>query len=312
MRISGLVVALAALAGLAVAGVGCAQQGVPLAFKFATGDVLQYDVTLSGAGGMSAGEGSLTPVSLQGSFSVVQRVTRVLADGSAQLETRIPRGEITLVFDRETARFSYGDGKLRWYANGKESSPPQGDLSKVLLLGAPLTYTMAPDGLVRDMVLPAPQVLGGMAKSLPALDPSAIQGMGEAVFPSAPVRVGETWRKTAQLAPLGPGFPLSATVSRTLASFDDRGGIGLAKITGFAEVRLRGAGSPVFSAQDVSISVPEIKQTITSTEFFNATVGRLLRGDYDLAFSARISAKAGGQEKGGALEARLRVSVQAR
>jgi hypothetical protein len=312
MRVSGLMAALLMLAGLAVAGACSAQQAVPLVFKFAAGDVLRYEVTLSGGGSMSATGASFTPVSLQGSVLVSQRVVNVLADGSAQLETLITGCDLALNFDRESARFSYSDGKLRWYANGKESSPPAGDLSKVPLLGTPVTCTVGPDGSLREVMLPASQLLGEVTKSLPGLDPTHMQVTGQPILPSGPVRVGETWRQAVRVAPLGPGFPLSVTVSRTLESFDDRGGVGLAKLTGFTDARLVGAARPAFSQQGLNIAISDIRETITSTEFFNATAGRLMRGDYDLTLSTRISVDAKGQHTEGGLDARLRMGVQAR
>lgn len=304
--------ALALTACFGMEAAGLAQQPVPLAFKFAAGDVIQYDVTISGSGGVTTPDAKITPVELQGSLTLVQTVTQCFPDGSARLETRLPMGEVTIRFDRDQARFSYADGKLRWYANGKESSPPQGDLAKVPLLGSPIAYTMAPDGRVSDFALADPQLMAELTKSLPGLDLSRMPTMGQATFPAQPVSPGETWQSSVQLSPLGPAVPVNLTISRTLQSFEDKGGFGLAKITGFAESRYSGAGSPLFSAQDVSIGISEIRQTITSTEFFNTTSGRLIRGDYDLVFSIQISAKAGDQDKGVGASARLHVYVQGR
>lgn len=64
--------------------------------------------------------------------------------------------------------------------------------------------------------------------------------------------------------------------------------------------------------KDVSISISDIRQTINSTEFFNTTNGRLIRGDYDVALSAHVSAQIANDQKGLGAEARIRVSVQSR
>lgn len=304
-----LLVVLVCLAGQTVAA---ADDAVPLAFKFAPGDVLRYDVTLSGSGGFNGPDGAVSPIGLRGTLSILQTVTEVLPDGSGRIETRVPSGEVTINLADEQVRFSYANGTVRWFANGKESSPPQGDLSKIPLIGTPVVYTMAPNGRVSDVSVADPELLGQMAQSFPGLNFAPTQSISGTVFPADPVRVGETWRDAVYLSPLGPQLPITVTVSRTLQSFDEAGGIGLARIVGFAEASYRGGAAPLAPTQDVSISIPTIRQTVTSTEFFNTTSGRLVRGDYDLAFSVAVSAKVGAEEKGGGIEARMRVHMEAR
>jgi len=305
----------AALALLAASLSVCtpAQETIPLAFKFSAGEVTSYDVALAGSGAFLAPDGKRAAVGIQGALTFVQTVREVLADGSGRVETLLPKADITVTFDTERVRFSYADGKLRWFANGKESSPPQVDFAKVPLLGSPVVCTIAPDGRVTDLGPADPQALGELARSLPQLSFSGTPGLDEPVFPPAPVRIGETWRTAAQLTPFGAALPLAVTASRTLQSFEEAGGIGLAKIVGFAEARYRGGGARVVSAEGVSVTISDIRQTLTSTEFFNATAGRLVRGDYALALNTTLSAQAGGEDKGEAgVEARLRVTLQAR
>jgi len=303
---------LSVAACLAVQTASLAQQAVPLAFKFAAGDVVQYDVSISGSATMTAMGSQVTPVTIRGSLSLVQTVAQAFPDGSGRIETRLPAGELTITLDKEQVKLTYANNQVRWYANGKESTPPQGDLSKVPLIGTPMVYTMMADGRVKDVAVADPALMKELAKSLPSFDFAAMQSMGEAVFPAAPVAVGETWRNTTRVAPLGPQFPATITTSRTLDSYNDAGGIGLAKIVGFAETRFGGMPPTALPGQDVSIAISDIRHTINSTEFFNTTSGRLMRGDYDIVFSTQMSARVGSEEKGGGLQARLRVNVQSR
>jgi len=302
---------LAALLCLGISTVE-AQEGILLAFKFAPGDVISYEITISGTGSVTAAEGTLTRLSIQGGFTLTQTVTEVFPDGSGRLETRVPQGDVAIGLEDERVRFSYANGRIRWYANGKESSPPQGDLSEVPLIGTPLTCTVSPDGRVSDVAFTNPKLMAELAKAAPGVNLARSPSFAETLFPSKPVAVGETWRSSGTLTPLGPGLPITLTTSRTLESYQQLGGMGLAKVVGFSEARYRGPSSPLFSAQDVSIAVSGIRQTITSTEFFNTTSGRLIRAEYELVFTTEISAAAGGQQRGGSVEARLRVSVQGR
>ena len=316
MRKISLAIVLAAALVLCCAAISPAQQqDVPLAFKFAVGDVIQYDVIVSGSASVTAAGNQVTPVTVRGNLSLAQTVTQVLPDGSGRLETRMPSGDLTVVVDKEQAKFSYANGQLRWFANGKESTPPQGDLSKLPLIGAPIAYTMAPDGRVNDLGFADPRMMAEVLKAMPGFDFSSMQNTGEAIFPANPVKIGETWSTSKTLAPMGPMLPFLLTTSRTLDSFSDAGGIGLAKITGVSESRYVGAANPTALPgvmKDVSFSISDIRQSVNSTEFFNTTNGRLMRGDYDVALSAHVSANIANDQKSVGADARIRVSVQSR
>ena len=289
-----------------------AQQTIPLAFKFGAGDVVHYDVSISGSASLMVTGQKVTPVSIRGAISLIQSVAQAFPDGSGRIETRIPSGELTMTLDKEQVKLIYANNQVRWYANGKESTPPQGDLSKVPLIGTPLVYTMMPDGRVKDVAIADPALISQVTRSLPKFDFAAMQSMGGGVFPAAPVAVGETWRNTTRIAPIGPQYPVTVSTSRTLDSYTDAGGIGLSKIVGFAETRFGGMPAIPLPGQDVSIAISDIRHTINSTEFFNTTSGRLMRGDYDIAFSTQLSAQAGGEQKAAGIEARLRLNVQSR
>jgi hypothetical protein len=301
---------LAALLAPAVSG--AAEQSVPLAFKFTPGDVVTYEVSFSGSGGLRSPDGDLAPVGIQGRCDIKHTVSEVLPDGSGKVQILMPTAEVSVTIGSERARFSYTGGRLRWYANGKEHSPPEADLSRIPLLGAPVVATIAPNGRVSDLLLPDAQMTAALQQAVPGLNLAQSQGFGQQVFPDAPLKVGETWRHTARLSPLGPAMPIIANVSRTLESYDEQGGIGLARIRGFAEARVQGSSLPLPGAGDVKVAIPEVHQTVTSTEFFNTTLGRLIRGDYDLSFSTRVSVEVGEEQKDAGLEARLHMSVQAR
>ena len=56
------VFALALLISLLVATYAGAQEGVPLALRFAPGDVMQYQISLSGSGALTGPDGERSPV----------------------------------------------------------------------------------------------------------------------------------------------------------------------------------------------------------------------------------------------------------
>jgi hypothetical protein len=237
-------------------------------------------------------------------------VTEVKPDGSGRLEVRVPRANIEVTIGTDKARFSYENGRLRWFANGKEHSPPAMAPGKLPLFETPVTMTVAPNGTVSDVGVADPELMRTLQQSAPGgFNPA--QAIGKGIFPDRPVAVGETWRDTAQVLPAGPSMPITVTSSRTLDSFTEQGGIGLAKISGFSEVRLQGT-PPAVAGGEVNVNIPQMRQTLTSTEFFNTTAGRLVRGDYEMAFSTEVSVEVQGEKKTGGIEARLRVGVQSR
>jgi hypothetical protein len=289
-----------------------AESPVPLAFKFGAGDILRYDVSFSGGGGVTVPGSEVSVVGIQGTLSVVQKVVEVLADGSGRLETTIPRVQVEVTVGQDKASFTFADGKLRWFANGKEAAPPEdAALKNIPLLMAPVVVTVTPNGRTAGLSFADPQLLSQLSQALPGLDLSKAVEADAAVFPDTPVSVGESWRQNTQYLPLGPRMPVTVSTSRTLDSYTEQAGMGVAKISGFADARVRGTGE-LAAPGGVGVSVPELRQTITSTEFFNATKGQLLRGDYDIGFHASFGMKLGEEQKSGAVEARLRVSVQAR
>jgi hypothetical protein len=286
---------------------------VTLGLKFAPGDTLQYDISFSGGGGLTTPGTELTVLGVQGSLSLAERVAEVLPDGSGRLEVRLPRADLQVTVKDQKASFSWANGRLRWFAGGQESSPPANvDLSKVPLLSSPVLVTVATDGVVRDVAFSDPKLMAEIAKQVPGFGLNQF-GTGQApIFPDKPVGVGETWRESFQLLPFGPAQPVQVSVSRTLDSYVEQEGVAVAKISGFTDTRFRGGTPFALPAQDLSLSMPDVRETVTSTEFFDATKGRLLRGEYDIAFSTQFSVAAGEEKRSGGVEARLRVSVQAR
>jgi hypothetical protein len=289
-----------------------AEPAVPLVLKFAAGDVLRYEVSFSGGGGVTVPGSEVSVVGLQGTLSVVQKVVEVLPDGSGRLETTIPHVQVDVTIGQDKASFTFADGKLRWFANGKEAAPPdETALRNLPLLMAPVVVTVAPNGRTTGLSLADPQLLSQLSQALPGLDLSKTVPADAPVFPDTPVSVGESWRQNTQYLPLGPQMPVTVSISRTLDSYTEQAGMGVAKISSFADARVQGTGE-LAAPGGFGVSVPELRQTITSTEFFNATKGQLLRGDYDIGFHAGFAVTLGEQRKSGAVEARLRVSVQAR
>lgn len=311
---SRLICVLAVLVFLGAQVAAPAAQGpVTLALKFAVGDTMQYDISFSGGGGMTAPGAELTPLGAQGILSLSQRVVEVLPDGSGRLEVRLPKADLQVSIKDEKVGFSWADGKLRWFAGGQESSPPSDvDLSKIPLLSTAMIITIAANGIVRDVAFSDPKLMAEIAKQVPGFGLGQLQAGQAPVFPDKPVAVGEMWRNTFQLLPFGPSQPVNVSVSRTLDSYEEQAGVGVAKISSFTDTRFRGGAPFNIPGQQLSFSMPEARETVTSTEFFDTTRGRLLRGDYDIAFSTQFSVTAAEAERSGGVEARLRVSVQAR
>lgn len=301
------------IAFLAAPGSAIADEGVPLAFSFTPGEVMQYDITLSGAGGLRAPDGELAPVGLQGNLRLVCTVVSVLQDGSGQVQLLTPEASLRATVGPQEASFSYQGGSIRWSADGKQQAPPDADVSRIPLLGTPVTVTLAPNGRVTDVVVPGMENLPELQQVAPELQRPQFEGLGEALFPDAPVQVGESWRRATQVTPFGSSMPITLTTRRTLDDFTDEGGISLARISGHSEARLR--AGPVAIApgeQELTVSVPEFRQTLTSTEFLNTAEGKLVRADYSFALTSRFGIGVAGQQQEGGIEARFQATVQAR
>jgi hypothetical protein len=297
----------------AVASMAAAEDGVALAFKFEPGDTAKYDVSLSGGGGIQSPDGKMIAALLHGDMRVFYRVVDVLPDGSGRLDVQIERANLQVSIDQENARFSYQDGRLRWYANGKEQVPPDTDPQQVPLFGTPLNVTMAPNGRLIDVVLPQIDGMPAMQHAVPGLQMPDFRNTGEPAFPDEPVSVGQTWRRTTQLQPLGPQMPITVRTSRTLASYTDEGGVGVATITGQGDVIIRPQPMTVSAGESpTTVSLPEVRQTLTSTEFFDATQGRLMRADYRVVISTQGPLEVAGQRQDVGIQAQLTANIQAR
>jgi len=303
-----LFVALAAVTGAA------AQEGVVLAFTFTPGDVQEYDVSFSGSGGLRAPDGELAAMGMQGSCRLRLTVAEVLPDGSARLALLLQRADLHMTIGEDRARFSFANGRVRWYANGREQAPPDADIAQVPMVGVPLEFIASPRGQILDVILPNVQNLSGMQQMVPGLGTPQLKNLGEPLFPDKPVQVGETWRRSVSVMPLGPTMPVTVTTSRTLDSYSGVAAMGLAKISGYSETTFRANPMTVGPAESqMTVSMPEMKQTLTSTEFFNVTEGRLVRADYISSLVTRVSFAAGGQgQQEAGLEARFSATVQAR
>jgi hypothetical protein len=313
LRACAVLLLLAWVSGSALA----ADEAVPIAFKYAQGDMLRYDVSFSGVGNLAVPGVDSTSVGMQGSCGVSQSVLKVDEDGTAVLETLLPRADMTVTVKDQQARFSYADGRLRWFTNGQEQTPPQMDLSKAPLLQAPLNITTKPDGTVTSIGFSNTEFLEMLAKAVPGM-PVGLLGQNlpmtnsSPILPSAPVKVGETWTRTDKL-PIGTGQYMDVTMKRTLESVTKQGGLEIAKIMGSGEAKFR--GNPKISApggQKMDISIGELKETFGSTEFFNLGTGRLVRGEYQVRFVAKMAAAMMGQAQHAEVTFRMIGSVVGR
>ena len=251
---------------------------------------------------------------VRGSLSLSQTVQEVLPDGSGRLSCLLPKAEVSVTMGDEQVRFSCANGKIRWYAGGREHTPPEAPgMEKLPLLEVPVLLTMAPNGRATDFAFADPELMRALEQMAPpGVALGRMPGTGDQMFPDEPMKVGETWRRTAQLYPLGPTMPLTVTMSRTLDFYSEEGGVGLAKMSGFTEARYQMQPMSLTPQGDVSVSLPELRQTVTATEFFNTTQGRLVRADYDISLTARAAIEVGESTQSGGFEGRLHVSVQAR
>ena len=309
-----LLLLLSAFVLLVAATVARAQDAVDLSFKFAPGDVMEYDITMSGSGGLRAPDGEFAAMGLRGNLRLKVTVAEVLPDGNARLHLLMPSADIRATVGPQRARLAYSNGRVRWYADGREQAPPDADMSQVLVLGVPLEVVVSPKGQILDVVLSEILNLAGMEQIAPGFGKPQLRNLGEPLFPEEPVKVGNTWRRSIQISPFGPAMPVTVTTSRTLDSYADQGGVGLAKISGYGEARLRANPMNVGPPEStVTVAVPDMRETITSTEFFNPSEGRLVRADYNVSFVTRIAFSGGaeGQQEAG-LEARLHATIQAR
>ncbi len=308
-----LAAALAVALGLVWPAFADTSEPVTLALKFAPGDTLDYDVSLSGAGSFTAPDRTRSTLTLQGDFTVNERVAQVNGDGSASLELLLPRADISVGVMGKTARFAWLDGKLHWYTDGVEQTPPQVDTLKMKLpvLQTPMLVTMTPEGRVTSATLSDQSMLDLLRKAVPGLDQQLMTPNATTTLPDHPVAVGETWTDTKEL-PLAPGMTATCRIRHTLDSVMGGGDQQLAKITGFTEIKLRAASFSPPGQSAVSVAIPDLKETISSTEFFSVTAGRLVRANYDIGFGTKITATAQAKSVSGGLDARVLVDVVVR
>ncbi|MBE9566964.1 MAG: hypothetical protein IMF16_09460, partial [Proteobacteria bacterium] len=107
--------------------------------------------------------------------------------------------------------------------------------------------------------------------------------------------------------------PINVNLSSTLESFTETEGIGLATIASYAEATYGGAPASLSpSSARVRLSLEQLRATLTATQFLNTTTGRLIRGNYDQAISARVQVTVENTRQTGSLEARLHFDLQAR
>jgi hypothetical protein len=307
---------MCAVVVVALAATACwAQEGVTLALKFTPGETQEYDVSFSGSGGLRAPDGQMSAMGVRGTCGLTVKVLEVRPDGSARLELQIPRIEAQATVGDQQARFSFANGQMRWYSNGKEQAPPEAaQLSQAPMLGVPLEVVASPRGQILDVVLPNLQNLAGMQQMVPGLGTPNLSNLGKPIFPEGPVAVGTSWRDSVTMTPLGPTMPVWVVNSHTLDSYTDTAGMGLAKISGHSEATFRMNPMNVGPAESqVTVSVPDMKYMVTSTEFFNTTEGRLVRGDYSSSFMSNVAFSGGGQgPQQAGLEARFSATVQGR
>ncbi len=310
----GRLFALASMLVCLAAAAATAQDAVPLALKYSVGDVLEYEVTLSGSGGLRAPDGQFSPAGVKGNLWVTMTVAEVKPDGSARVQLLIPRADLQVNVGEQRGRFSYENGNMRWFSNGREQAPPDADLSKMPILSVPVEFVAAANGRILDVIMPNVPGMTNLQQVAPGLGAPQMRNVGDAIFPDAPVKVGETWRKYAQVAPFGPSMPpITVSSSRTLDSVSNEGGVQLARISGYVESRFR--SNPVTvspGGTTMTVAVPDLRETVTSTEFFDIGAGRLVRGEYDLSFMLRASVGSGAQTQEGSVEARLQATVHAR
>jgi hypothetical protein len=311
MRTWTLALVMALLVGTVSAAAGA--EAVPLALKFAAGDQLTYNATFSGGGSVTAPDGQTSSLDLRGSCTFAQRTVRVNQDGSAEVEVLLPAADLQLSLQGRQVRFSYAGGKVRWFTDGEEQAPPQVDLSTAPLLMRPVTVTVQPDGRMTGLSLPGGQLTELLQQALPGGVPTLPQGNSVPLFADHPVQVGETWEQPLSL-PAGPlTGGLTGRSRRTLEEMSGAPGMAVAKVSGFAEVRFQpGQPASIPVGQSVAISVPEMRQTLRSQEFFDVDAGQLVRGDYDLNFTMRVAAAVAGREQTGSIDAHLRVQVTVR
>ncbi len=298
---------------LCLGSVAYADEPVTLAFKFAEGSQISYDMALSGAGRLTAPGAAAMPLLLQGTMTLTQCPSKVDADGAAVLDTLMSRADFTVSIGDKKARFTYADGAFHWYLNGQEKTPPQADLSKAPLFSSPVQITMKPDGTVTAIGFADAKVMDALRKLIPNLGESLSTPSSVSMFPDKPVAVGESWTQDGSL-PAAGGFTGTYTSRSTLESLDASGGMTLAKLSGLTEVKLHSAPQtlPAPGGQQFSFSLPEMKEAVVSTEFFNVGAGRMVRGDYDLQFSMKIKAGIGSTTDSGAMDLRLKATMVAR
>jgi hypothetical protein len=204
-----------------------AAQAYTLRYKFKTGDVSYYKMTMDSNGTLGGPGGTSIPVKLHMLFFYHQTVSAVAADGTATLTTKFDSADLSSMMGGQAT--------------------PGSDATVAELKSRTLTTTVSPTGKTT-----AVKTDGADGAASQGLDFSKMANFqGASLLPDAPVKAGDIWKSTIDLSSaMGTQIAgLQATVQSTLASVDMAAGKAVATINQTTAGQIDPADSAVMGMQ---------------------------------------------------------------
>lgn len=232
---------LAALMTSACAALAQGEQ-VTLAYKFRTGEIVYYEMTMDGEGamemvGMPNAPGTI-PIEMVINMVIRQKIAGIAPDGTATVAQQIKEMTVEQKVMGQNMKMVISDKGMKMTVNGQPMPDPGGampDFKNMPMFGKALMIKMRPTGEVVGVEGLETGELGKIMKQM-GFDWSQFSQMfmtGSAAFPADPVAVGETWEQRVKLPfpTADPNKPLEVVTTYELEKIGEVDGEPTARIS---------------------------------------------------------------------------------
>jgi len=307
MNRTSLVVALVVGALMASACAALAQdQQVTLAYKFRTGEIVYYDMTMDGEGtmemsGMPNAPGTI-PIEIVINMILRHKVAGVAPDGTATCAVQIKKMTVEQKVMGQNIKMVISEKGTKITLNGQPMPGGGGGMPNfedMPMFGKPLIVKMRPTGEVVKVEGLETGELGKMLKGM-GFDWSQFSQMfmtGSAAFPAHPVSVGETWEQRAKL-PLptaDPNKPLEVVTTYELEKIGEVDGEPTARISYSSFQDLSGLSFAGAGGMMPGMKIDRMSMDINGVMLWSLERGMSPRTDFQMTMDMGMSMPAGGQ-----------------
>lgn len=299
--------AIALLVGSLMSTALWAQESVQLAYRFSPGQVLDYEMTFSGAGTTSVAplepagaRAEVVPMEFSGTMALVQRTAAVHPDGSADLE--LSSGGMKMKFvvtppgqPKQQAEITIAKGKLTVKTPEKTETKTLEEMGMgpVPFLATPLQVRMAQNGRILSF---SGAGMEKLAEMLPGFDISQMMRASETVLPERPVAPGDTWEYKVEI-PVPGAEKKTETLMRAVLSVvlpNGEGPTAVISISGAVALSGMVIQPPGPEGQPaLKITFDKLTQNITGAMNLGLDLGQVTRATYDTQISMAMTAPAG-------------------